>query len=260
MIPRFFGASARPLFGVYHPPEIRARDTGVLLCYPGPQDYRHTHWAFRKLAGLLAKEGFHVFRFDYSCTGDSAGDSSEANMAQWTEDITAAARELQDSSSLRRVSIVAMRLGAPLAARACSRGLRLDDMVFWEPVVSGKKYLSELETAQELSLLWQRFPENNTRTPDELLGYPMPSHLRSSISEIDLLAEDVGSPRRFLVVSSREHESDSLLCRRVHAKGVDSAHQVVADPVLNDGGAPGFILVAHNIPNAITAFLARRST
>jgi pimeloyl-ACP methyl ester carboxylesterase len=232
----------------------------VLLCHPGPQDYRHTHWAFRKLATLLAKEGFHVLRFDYSCTGDSAGESTDANIAQWTEDVTAAARELQDSASLRRVSIVAMRLGAPLAARACSRGLRLDDMVFWEPVVSGKNYLSELERAQELSLLWQRFPENNARSADELLGYPMPSHVRSSISEIDLLTEDLGSPRRLLVVSAREHDSDSLLCQRVRAKGVESVHEVIPDPVLNDGGAPGFILVAHNIPNTIAAYLARRSS
>src|SRR4051812_17515845 len=157
---------------------MRARDTGVLLCHPGPQDYRHTHWAFRKLATLLAKEGFHVLRFDYSCTGDSAGDSGAANIGQWTEDVTTAARELQDSASLRRVSIVAMRLGAPIAARASRRGLRLEDMVFWEPVVSGKNYLTELERAQELSLLWQRFPESNTRSADELLGYPMPSDLR----------------------------------------------------------------------------------
>lgn len=232
----------------------------MLLCYPGPQDYRHTHWAFRKLAGLLAKEGFHVLRFDYSCTGDSAGESSEANISQWTEDVTAAARELQDSASVRRVSIVAMRLGAPLAARACSRGLRLEDMVFWEPVVSGRKYLSELDRAQELSLLWQRFPESNIRKADELLGYPMSPHLRSSISEIDLLVEDLGSPRRLLLVSAREHDHDSLLCKRVRGKGVESDHQVVPDPVLNNGGAPGFILVAHNIPNAITAYLARRSS
>jgi hypothetical protein len=87
----------------------------------------------------------------------------------------------------------------------------------------------------------------------------MPSRLRKSISDINLLEEGLGKPRRFMVVSARAHDRDTALCERFTLDGGNAVHRVVPDPVLNDGGAPGFILVAHNIPIAITAFLARKS-
>ena len=78
MQPAFFGTSDKPLLGLYHPPTgPRAREVGVLLCYPGPQEYMSCHWAFRKLAALLAREGFHCFRFDYYGTGDSGGEGED---------------------------------------------------------------------------------------------------------------------------------------------------------------------------------------
>src|SRR6476620_8559273 len=99
MTPRFFGDAARQLYGVYHAPEGRAREAGVVLCNPGPQEYRHTHWAFRKLAGMLARAGFHVLRFDYFATGDSAGRDDEGSLDQWVLDVATAARELTDLGS-----------------------------------------------------------------------------------------------------------------------------------------------------------------
>src|ERR1041385_3953899 len=134
MIPNFFGSSDNPLFGVYHPPRgARPRDTGVLLCYPAPQEYMRTHWAFRKLAWMLAKEGFHVFRFDYFGTGDSAGATEEGRIATWRDNVVTAARELRDLASVTKVAAVGFRLGATLAATA--RDLPLTDLVLWEPVV-----------------------------------------------------------------------------------------------------------------------------
>src|SRR4051812_44614801 len=97
MKPLFFGDSRRQLFGVYQPPRSGAgRNHAVLLCYPGVQEYNMSHWAFRKLAAHLAREGLHVFRFDYFGTGDSAGATIEGTPAQWIADIRTAARELID--------------------------------------------------------------------------------------------------------------------------------------------------------------------
>ena len=98
MKPVYFGKTGKQLFGVYHEPQARrAVDAAVLLCYPLVQEYMRTHWALRKLAGLLAREGHHVLRFDYTGTGDSTGDVETGSVTQWCADIRLAAAELEDS-------------------------------------------------------------------------------------------------------------------------------------------------------------------
>ena len=105
MHPFYFGDTDRPLFGVYHPPGSQAvHDVGVLLCYPGAEEYMSIHWAFRRLAVMLSKSGFHVLRFDYFGTGDSSGEFTEANILQWQADIRAAVAELRDMASTKRIS------------------------------------------------------------------------------------------------------------------------------------------------------------
>lgn len=259
MIAKFFGESARQLYGVYHRPEGRARDVGVVLCNPAPQEYRHAHWAYRKLAGMLAAEGFHAFRFDYFATGDSAGDSDAGTLDQWTTDIGSAANELRDIASLSRVSLVGIRIGAALATRASANGLAVEDLVLWEPVVSGKAYLTELETAQSTYLSRVRPPEDNTRTPGELLGYPMPPAVRESVGDIDLLRDASVAPRRVLIVTGEERIAYQQLMERYRELGVAGSRQVVPEFMLYPGGIPAFIWVAHAIPATITAWLARKT-
>src|SRR5438477_9777770 len=133
MKPFFFGPSAQPRFGLLHPPAgERARRAGVLLCYPGVQEYNISHWAFRKLAGLLSRAGFPVLRFDWAGTGDSAGAPESGRVAAWLEDVALAAQELKDSAEVERVSVIGMRLGAALAARAVAGGVAAEDLVLWE--------------------------------------------------------------------------------------------------------------------------------
>ena len=81
MNPFYFGDSSRRLFGIYHPPKGQSpRSHGIVLCCPFGQEYMRSHRAFRQLANLLSRRGFHVFRFDYHGTGDSDGESTEASV------------------------------------------------------------------------------------------------------------------------------------------------------------------------------------
>ncbi len=210
MNPFYFGNPEKPLFGVYHPPKIQQNlngNKGVLLCYPQAREYEMTHWAMRRLADMLSKAGVHVLRFDYSGTGDSAGNYSSGSLTQWKADIRIAMNELKDTAWVKKVSLVGLRLGATLAALVAEE-TEVENLVLWDPVVNGKDYMKELRNIQkDLSLspyYLPKFASNglNGNGPGQLLGYPSSHELDSSIEEIDLIKTfQFKAKKSFLVIS-----------------------------------------------------------
>ena len=118
MVPLYFGTSSARLFGVYHPAEsAQHRSCGVVICPPFGHEYIRAHRLLRQLAVQLSRDGFHVLRFDYLGCGDSSGDPQTARPRSGRADIATAIDELRDTSEVRRVCLVGLRLGATLAAR-----------------------------------------------------------------------------------------------------------------------------------------------
>ncbi len=235
MNPTFFGPSEKQLYGVYHPPRAAPRDVGILLCYPAPQEYMRTHWAMRRLATMLAQRGFHVLRFDYSCTGDSAGDSHEAALAQWRLDIGLATAELKDMSGVNHVSVVGLRLGATLAAQATAEGVTVRDLVLWEPVVKGDAYLEGLVAVGVRK--FARLLYHARAQADELVGFPFPESLARDTRALDLLAAQPKA-KRTILVTTEERPEHLLLIERLTAAGLAAkraeVRQEVGGPMPSD--------------------------
>jgi pimeloyl-ACP methyl ester carboxylesterase len=210
MKPAYFGSSARPLFGIHEPPRATTpRSTAVLLCYPGVQEYNMAHWAFRRLSSTLAREGFHVLRFDWSGTGDSWGHTADGHMDQWVEDVSSAIQELREASGADTVAIVGLRLGAAIASMACAETTVVEDLVLWEPVIHGPHYIAELESldARENTRLLHRAAPRR----DELVGFPFPERVRSQIQKFDLRScPPRGVKRVAIVVGSERWDARDL--------------------------------------------------
>ncbi|HEY4132968.1 MAG TPA: alpha/beta fold hydrolase [Gemmatimonadaceae bacterium] len=151
MNPFFFGRSARQLFGAYDPAESQDRDQAVVLCPALGDDYLFAHPTYRLLARQLAGAGFHVLRFDYYGTGDSAGEFEDASQDQWLEDIDAAITEVRDLSQASRVCLVGLRYGAALAAMAARDRSEVDQLVLWDAVTNGEIYLAEIGAVTAVS-------------------------------------------------------------------------------------------------------------
>jgi alpha-beta hydrolase superfamily lysophospholipase len=227
MNPFFFGSSERPLFGVHHPPRERgARETGVVLCYPMGQEYMRSHRAFRQLANLLTRAGHHVFRFDYFATGDSSGASGEGSLAQWSADVNQAIDELKDNASLASVSLVGLRLGAALAARASAGRADIDRLVLWDPVVLGRSYLEELHAAAGQGA------RTNGSAPGTfgVLGFPLVPALRAELAEVDLLEHDRLRARSVEIVVSSERDDYHRLRDRLSGAGLAIRYACVPSP------------------------------
>lgn len=181
----------RLLATLHLPDRSRPRTTGVLLCNPFGEEAARAHRLYRVLATQLERAGYPTLRFDYSHTGDSAGDSRAATLDAWLRDITTAATELQTTTGVRRIALVGMRLGATLAALAAGRdGLRVRHAVLWDPVIDGRSYLNELTTQHTEYMQseiegWVVTPSPTAR-PAEALGHPIPPALADQIAAIDL--------------------------------------------------------------------------
>lgn len=230
MKPLFFGSAERKLFGIYQLPSGGSRvnsSHAILLCYPGIHEYNTSHWAFRRLASMLTKHGFHVLRFDYFGTGDSMGEVADGNPTIWEQNIQEAARELLDISGARLLSLVGMRLGAALAYRACGSGLTAKHLILWEPVVSGKAYVQELERFdRSKNLLFLH--SSRTRTGhQELLGYRFPTEARRAIEALDLLSSPTPSVESVRFVVSGERELDLQLQSSLQRAGLTTTRRIV---------------------------------
>jgi pimeloyl-ACP methyl ester carboxylesterase len=192
----YFG-SQRPLLGALHvTPRLRPRSTAVLLCAPFGEEAPRAHRTLRALATALDRAGYPALRFDYSCSGDSAGDATAATVDAWVADIGEAARHLLASSGSPRVTLVGLRLGASLAALAAARGVvRPRHLVMWDPVVHGGTYLREL-TAQHRTYMRDemggayrdRLEVRPDGSPTEALGTPIGDALAEGVVGIDLAA------------------------------------------------------------------------
>lgn len=145
MIPFRFGSRVRQLNGVFHQAaELRVPSIGVLLCNPFGQEAIRTHRLYCVLSERLALLGFHVLRFDYYGTGDSAGDDEEGELLGWVSDTVVAHAELVRRSGSTKIVWIGARLGGTIAALSSALvDPPIDGLVLWEPLIDGLGYLND---------------------------------------------------------------------------------------------------------------------
>lgn len=201
----YFGDSGHRLLGVRFEPGSAAKHTGVLICPSWGMEFTRSYRSLSLLARQLAERGFDTLRFDYSCTGDSGGDSTESSVDQWIADIDTAARELTEISRCERVCLLGLRVGGLLASEAVRRGLRVDGLALWDTPSSGAAWLQqmrEIELSYYASKNRYRAPNNQLAvSADELIGIPLPveqaqrlsaftPNFKASVSTRELLSAD----------------------------------------------------------------------
>lgn len=144
----FFGEPDRQLYGVYHPPGARAPARGSLLIVPPiGQEYDRSHWSLRQLALEAAKQGYHVLRFDFFGTGDSAGAFSELTADSMIRDIESAIEKIVSLANHNTLSIVGVRVGGLLASHvaALMKLKTVNQCITWDVFQSGSAFLGEIQ-------------------------------------------------------------------------------------------------------------------
>lgn len=225
----FFGESGRQLFGAFHE-AAGDGEHGVVLAYPGPQEYMQSHYAFRLLAAQLAREGRSVLRFDWSGTGDSAGDGDGVSFQQWRNDLQLAVQELKDVSNARTVSIIGFRLGASIAASTPFKQ-PIEALVLWNPVVRGQNYLEELgaRARRRFGDLLEPPPWWRQGHAHELLGHAISSAHLAEIEALDLARQAVLATGRISVITHKMTDHQQVFLEALKERGLNADVEEVED-------------------------------
>jgi len=188
MTPYFFGDMKRPLYALYHAPQVpTARNSAVLLCPSIANEHAASRNMLSALARKLAANGQHVLTVDYSGTGESAGEIGRGQFLRWLRDIDASVAELSALSGAQELSVVGVRVGALLAATALATvRTPLSKLVLWDPVICGADFMAALERQHQHQLGGRRL---SAASRDDLLGYRFPADLRRNLRFADLRKE-----------------------------------------------------------------------
>lgn len=251
--PIWFGPHDRRLFGFFHAPVDRKARAGVVVCPPLGRDYMHAHYALRLLAERLAELGLCVLRFDYDGTGDSAGDDRDPDrVVRWLASVRAAAQVVR-SAGPSSLTVVGMRLGATLAGAVAEQDGNLDGLVLWDPVVSGRAYLSEQRALQALSLAGSGpRADGSVETPGMVFEAATVQELRS----LDL-GRTVGPLARRVLVLTRPDRERGRLADRLDLPHVEWL-EATGQAELMDVGSPNQVMPYGDIER-IAGWVGRQS-
>jgi pimeloyl-ACP methyl ester carboxylesterase len=197
-----------------------------VLCYPHGREYFYAFRAYRSLAAGLARAGFHVFRFDYFGTGDSAGDMGEASIQRWIADIVAAVDETRASLGDTSVSLIGLRFGATLAALATDECLEVDRLVLWQPVIRGSDYIADLQ-GRHLEWLQKRRAWSRSQLPAE--DWRFTESLRNELQDINLCSLARRPARHVLILSQDENREYIRLGNQLQELGANVDFKRVED-------------------------------
>lgn len=195
-----------------HPP------WGLIFCNPFAEEKKCAHRVMVEAARTFCHADIGSVRFDYRGTGDSPGSFAEATPDAWVEDIVAAANHLRECMRVRTVGLLGLRLGASLALQAAQDGAGADFLILWEPILSGKQYLTQnLRRSQIKAMLTdeEKFDAGQVRAARQeerfdFDGYLISGEMRRQIEAIDLLetTQPFNGPSVVVNIGTREHPAE----------------------------------------------------
>ena len=253
--PLYFQDGPNFCFGWYHTDNAAVqRDCAVVICSPIGYEYAHSHRSMRHLADRLAQHGIPAIRFDYHGIGDSPGTDLDADRWRcWQSNIKTAIQRARELGGRRRICLLGVRLGATLAALVASE-VEVDFLVLWNPCVSGRRYLREI---QAIASTGDGFvPDANGVL--ESAGFELSAETIAALRAVDLLGLTLSVAQRALVVSRDDLTPENSLTLHFTAMGV------VNDRITVSGFAammaePQFTVVPEAAFSSIIGWLVRYS-
>ncbi len=230
--PQFLTAADRQIFSLHYPAGLQGRNETIIICPPAPQEIMRSQAGLGQLARQLQGDGFHVIRFDYSGTGDSEGYAEQISLDHWLMDLLSVYGWAQFHLRTQKISLLGLRLGAPLAIRA-SQQVNVERLVLWDPIIDGLNYLYDMEKAHS-----RQFQMNSSEPPfpsfrysdEQCLGFPWTSNWRAELAAISQSTLHPKAKKTHFILSATDPlVRDTCLLWQNHGLLADIQH--IAEPL-----------------------------
>lgn len=188
----FFGPGDS-LYGVFHATTNKP-SSAVLICPPVGQEQTRCQYFLKTLAANLAAQGVAVFRFDFYGCADSLGRDVDASPTRWLEDVQHAYQYLQSRTDCDRITVLGVRLGAALAAKALGPDENIR-WVFWDALADGRVHY-ERQKRMHIELIQELLVIRNLKRPkakagiEELLGFTYSQNAIDELQQLQFSASD----------------------------------------------------------------------
>ncbi len=179
---------------LYRPTATEAPRGALLQVAPFAEEMNKARRMTALQARKLAAAGFAVLQLDLLGCGDSSGDFGDANWQSWLDDVALGCRWLQAHFDAP-LWVWGLRSGCLLANEVVSRLDMPANLLFWQPVISGKQSLQQflrLKAAAEMigseskGVMEQLRKDLQGGVPVEIAGYSLSPSLASGLETAEL--------------------------------------------------------------------------
>ena len=208
----FLPASTGQRFALLHMPDALATPRGaVVYVHPFAEELNKSRRMAALQARAMAAAGYAVLQIDLLGCGDSAGDFGDATWEAWLADVRLACDWLQQRTAAP-LWLWGQRAGCLLANETAQRLERPVNLLFWQPVVSGKQFLQQflrLKMAAEMlasdgkGVMERLRSQLRQGEAVEVAGYLLSPLLASGLEQAELLLPPRTGRVEWLEVSSR---------------------------------------------------------
>jgi len=142
--PFFLTESSANLFAIYYPVGCQT-NRAILLVPPFGDEMNKSRRMINLQAHRFSQMGYAVLIVDLFGTGDSSGEFGVATWGIWRDNLLHAWQWLQGEKNITSIHLWGIRLGALLALDTANTfKLPAAAFLFWQPVTSGERFVTQL--------------------------------------------------------------------------------------------------------------------
>jgi alpha-beta hydrolase superfamily lysophospholipase len=210
----------------------------VLICGTLGDEALNIYRPLVFLAERFAAAGSPTLRLQYHGAGDSDGEDGDPRRFQaWLNGIVAGVRWLRETCGVGPVTLVGVRIGATLAARAACEIDDVEALVLLSPVADGRRFVRELVLrARTIAEIWQLESRINDGDWFEAHGLRLDPPTREALDRLDVAKLPSCPAPRALVLDQRNSPAGRVMADRLQQLGTQVTCEVAdgLDAMLRD--------------------------